>query len=72
MSGLTHRKCVGQILDKEDALELDEEEVHELLHVLQKALDGISGNSVVLARPGGACDTAGEESSAGDFKDCGD
>lgn len=37
------------ILGKQDTLELNEEEVHQLLKVLKHGLDGLLGDSVVAA-----------------------
>lgn len=39
---------MSQILDEEDALELDHKEVDQLLNILQRRLKRFSGDGVVL------------------------
>jgi hypothetical protein len=46
----TYQKSGPDVLSKEDALELDDEKVEQLLHVIEEALKGFLGNSEVLAR----------------------
>jgi hypothetical protein len=40
---------VEDVLSEQDTLELDQEEVHKLLKVLEDSLDGLLGDSVVTA-----------------------
>ena len=69
--GQTYSKSVGQVLYEQDTLEFNEEEIYQLLHVLQNALDGILGDCVVLARAGGAGQATGQDGSPSDFNDRG-
>ena len=68
----TYRDGVGKVLDKKNALELDQEEIDQLLHVLQHALDGVLGNGVVFTRTGVGGDSAGEDGASGDLHGSGD
>ena len=45
---MTHRSRVNNILRKEDALELDDEKVDELLNILGKSFETFARDRVVL------------------------
>lgn len=52
------------ILSEQDALELDQEEVHKLLKVLEESLNGLLGDSVVAARAESTGDSSLEDDMA--------
>lgn len=52
------------ILSKQDALELNQEEVHELLKILEDSLNGLLGDSVVTARAESTGDSPLEDNMA--------
>ena len=52
------------ILDKQDALELDQEEINQLLKVLEDCLKGLLGDSVVTTRAESTSDSALENEMA--------
>ena len=43
-----YQKSCPEVLDEDDALELNDEEVDELLRIVQEALKGFLGNDEVL------------------------
>ena len=60
------------ILRKEDALELDQEEIGELLQIFQDPFDGFLRQSVVFARPERACQALVENELTSSFRGGGD
>ena len=52
---------MDDILSKEDALELNNKEVNELLDVLQRRLKGLPWNGVVLLGSEGGSQALGED-----------
>jgi len=58
---VTYTNSGVDVLGEDDALELDDEEVDKLLGVLERGLEGLARNGVVLARAHLRCETSVED-----------
>ena len=47
---MTYSNGVNKVLGEQNALELDQDEINELLKILQHGFDRLLGNGVVFAR----------------------
>jgi hypothetical protein len=62
-----YENSVQDVLSKQDTLELNDEEVDELFHVIKSALEGFLGNRVVAAGAEGASQPLGHDGLPSDF-----
>jgi hypothetical protein len=58
---------MDDVFCEKDSLEFDEEEVGQLFKILEDGLDGLFGDSVVLAGPERTCQALGQKDSSRDF-----
>lgn len=65
---MTHGKGVDNVLDEQNALELDESKVEQLLEILQDRLNGLLGDGVVLAGAKRAGEAIGQGNLAADLQ----
>lgn len=63
-----YRNRVDDVLREEDTLELNQEEVQELLHILQHSLDGILRDGVIFTRTERAREALGHNGLSGNFE----
>lgn len=66
-AGFSYSNGVDDILGEQDALELDQEKVHQLRDVLEHGLGGFLGDGVIATRPERASDALLEDDMARDL-----